>query len=136
PVWLSKHVVAPMRDAFRMSEKTRGDPGADHLLCVALRDVATGMWPLRVVWLVVVPINLLEEGLGVECVGGIGDAGDDRKRNEGGQDGLHDHSPLTELIGCGFCVRRPIRSDCGQPDRKSTRLNSSHTVISYAVFFF
>src|SRR5947207_9806104 len=23
---------------------------------------------------------------------------------------------------------------CGKPDRKSTRLNSSHTVISYAVF--
>src|SRR5438132_13906373 len=25
-------------------------------------------------------------------------------------------------------------SDCGNGDRKSTRLNSSHTVISYAVF--
>ena len=22
---------------------------------------------------------------------------------------LYDHSPLTELIGCGFCVRRPIK---------------------------
>src|SRR5260221_3494161 len=26
------------------------------------------------------------------------------------------------------------RLRCGRPDRKSTRLNSSHTVISYAVF--
>src|SRR5256885_11607899 len=32
--------------------------------------------------------------------------------------------------------RRPVgqRSDPGQRDRKSTRLNSSHLVISYAVF--
>src|SRR5438034_11401612 len=28
----------------------------------------------------------------------------------------------------------PLRSDGSQIDRKSTRLNSSHTVISYAVF--
>src|SRR5260221_8256152 len=36
----------------------------------------------------------------------------------------------------GRC-RRDLRSACGrqyQRDRKSTRLNSSHTVISYAVF--
>src|SRR5260221_10452211 len=39
------------------------------------------------------------------------------------------------------CARRSTdrRSECGRPDdhqgdRKSTRLNSSHTVISYAVF--
>ena len=72
----------------RKPEKTKDDPGADRLLCVALRDVAAS-GPLRVVWLVVVPINLLEEGLGVECVGRARDAGDDRKRNQGGQDGLH-----------------------------------------------
>src|SRR5260221_1261513 len=46
----------------------------------------------------------------------------------------------------GTCSRRPIRppilalslrSLCqyARPDRKSTRLNSSHTVISHAVFF-
>src|SRR5438034_2499693 len=29
---------------------------------------------------------------------------------------------------------RRLRSGQGRPDRKSTRLNSSHTVISYAVF--
>src|SRR3972149_5674555 len=28
------------------------------------------------------------------------------------------------------------RQDLGRPDRKSTRLNSSHSQISYAVFFF
>src|SRR5438034_3104934 len=30
--------------------------------------------------------------------------------------------------------RRPTCRRCRRPDRKSTRLNSSHTVISYAVF--
>src|SRR5260221_7527225 len=33
---------------------------------------------------------------------------------------------------CRCCVREP--EDFGRGDRKSTRLNSSHTVISYAVF--
>jgi hypothetical protein len=81
-----------------MPEKTRDDPGADRLLCVVLRDVAAGVWPLRVVWSVVVPINLLEEGLGVEYgVGRAGDAGDNRKRNQGGQDGLHGISPLISI---------------------------------------
>src|SRR5260221_8977826 len=28
----------------------------------------------------------------------------------------------------------PARGECGRRDRKSTRLNSSHTVISYALF--
>src|SRR2546426_6502412 len=35
---------------------------------------------------------------------------------------------------CGTRDRPPPRSDAGRPDRKSTRLNSSHLVISYAVF--
>lgn len=43
--------------------------------------------------LVVIAVDLLEEGLGVEGVGRAGDAGDDRKRNQGGQDGLHGNSP-------------------------------------------
>src|SRR5438034_11128856 len=34
----------------------------------------------------------------------------------------------------GFIVTHPHRSVTGLVDRKSTRLNSSHTVISYAVF--
>src|SRR5438034_7604370 len=29
---------------------------------------------------------------------------------------------------------QPFRAQCSNQDRKSTRLNSSHTVISYAVF--
>jgi hypothetical protein len=44
--------------------------------------------------LVVIAVDLLKEGLGVECVGLAGDAGDYRKRNQGGQDGLHGISPL------------------------------------------
>src|SRR2546426_7386661 len=32
------------------------------------------------------------------------------------------------------CGRAPPRGGAGQRDRKSTRLNSSHLVISYAVF--
>src|SRR5437588_2855641 len=40
--------------------------------------------------------------------------------------------------GCRVQVRERKHGDCGRldadADRKSTRLNSSHTVISYAVF--
>src|SRR5438034_6574494 len=44
-----------------------------------------------------------------------------------------------ELYSCFPCVPKMARRTLGlgpdvQPDRKSTRLNSSHTVISYAVF--
>jgi hypothetical protein len=35
----------------------------------------------RISALVVIAVDLLKEGLGVECVGWAGDAGDDRKRN-------------------------------------------------------
>src|SRR5260221_2750156 len=45
---------------------------------------------------------------------------------------FHEHAILEgarlRLIGVADQVMRPMR------DRKSTRLNSSHTVISYAVF--
>src|SRR2546427_7016978 len=34
----------------------------------------------------------------------------------------------------GACRRGPAAPDGVQPDRKSTRLNSSHSQISYAVF--
>src|SRR5262249_59284514 len=46
--------------------------------------------------LVVIAVDLLEEGFGVECARAAGNAGDDRKRNKGGQDGLHGYSsPLS-----------------------------------------
>src|SRR5256885_4101485 len=41
-----------------------------------------------------------------------------------------DHLRLQRRI----CLREVDRSGCGAEDRKSTRLNSSHLVISYAVF--
>src|SRR5438034_3895141 len=44
---------------------------------------------------------------------------EDRRREDGGHEHIH------EL---------PVASDDREVDRKSTRLNSSHTVISYAVF--
>src|SRR5262245_17167351 len=68
--------------------------------------------------LVVIAIDLLPEGLRIECLGSTGDAGNDRKRNKGGQDGLHDHSPLTCLIGVASAFG-PIRSDCGRPARRT-----------------
>src|SRR5260221_10091739 len=48
-------------------------------------------------------------------------------------------APRRDLgVGLGRIERRPARvrrvSDVDDGDRKSTRLNSSHTVISYAVF--
>src|SRR5262245_41331042 len=50
------------------------------------------------VGLVVVAIDLLVEALGIERAGGTGDAGDHRKRNERGRDGLHDQSPIGSWL--------------------------------------
>src|SRR5580693_9651187 len=50
---------------------------------------------------------------------------------------LHDALPISEHgPGRGHLGRRlrPGRAHPGQQDRKSTRLNSSHSSISYAVF--
>src|SRR5437588_8811984 len=54
---------------------------------------------------------------------------------------LHDALPISGRGSARRCRRRSATSDfrswctpIGNPDRKSTRLNSSHTVISYAVF--
>src|SRR5438034_8412214 len=45
------------------------------------------------------------------------------------------YPPGTQFTSNGLpLVHLPYRNDDGGPDRKSTRLNSSHTVISYAVF--
>src|SRR5438034_5421417 len=54
------------------------------------------------------------------------------KRNRSGRQAAH----ITFDDGYAECdtLARPILLQRGVPDRKSTRLNSSHTVISYAVF--
>src|ERR1035437_10408106 len=52
---------------------------------------------------------------------------------------LHDALPIWGCCGpAGDASRRPpkCREFFRQPDRKSTRLNSSHANISYAVFCF
>src|SRR5215510_15613206 len=41
--------------------------------------------------------------------------------------------PRTRRAGCP-CSRRRANAGWGRRDRKSTRLNSSHVAISYAVF--
>jgi hypothetical protein len=79
-LWATMRVVSAHRFARGVQSKEarkqpRGPPG--H----------------RISALVVIAVDLLKEGLGVECVGLAGDAGDDRKRNQGGQDGLHGISP-------------------------------------------
>src|SRR5260221_8776001 len=50
--------------------------------------------------------------------------------------GLHHSLELSALTGECPCSQRKVCtiSRVAFPDRKSTRLNSSHTVISYAVF--
>ena len=78
-------------------KKARDDPSADRLLRIELRDTAAVYGRAAVSNLVVVPIDLLIEVLGVKRVGGAGDTGDDRKRNQGGQDGLHGISPLISV---------------------------------------
>src|SRR5256885_10025668 len=51
---------------------------------------------------------------------------------------LHDALPISNSPACGMrstrSWRRSFGSTMGRADRKSTRLNSSHLVISYAVF--
>src|SRR5947207_14335697 len=53
---------------------------------------------------------------------------------------LHDALPISPSLRRRWSFsrcrrRRRRRTSCSvRPDRKSTRLNSSHTVISYAVF--
>src|SRR6266849_7391806 len=45
---------------------------------------------------------------------------------------LHDALPISTRRWCRRCCRQTRQ--CSRPDRKSTRLNSSHEWISYAVF--
>src|SRR5262245_44503894 len=42
-------------------------------------------------------VELLVEALGIECAGGVGNAGNDRKRNKGGLDGLDGFLSLVQL---------------------------------------
>src|SRR5947209_14928217 len=55
------------------------------------------------------------------------------------EDGVHGlpqrfgGAPTGEPLRCGVQIRDPSRH-VGREDRKSTRLNSSHANISYAVF--
>src|SRR5207245_7659662 len=44
------------------------------------------------------------------------------------------HVGRARMIDRGRCDREYLAEDAGNPDRKSTRLNSSHGSISYAVF--
>src|SRR5437588_9470715 len=53
--------------------------------------------------------------------------------------GIHTPQPIERARSMGPCFRRDDGLQLGSAaaygsDRKSTRLNSSHTVISYAVF--
>src|SRR5262245_63479521 len=73
-----------------------------------------------------------------QSVGAVNKAMNDRNRantppNLGGELSSH-----TATVGQQAQVRRGIRSipvgSLSEPDRKSTRLNSSHLGISYAVF--
>src|SRR5256884_7367213 len=46
----------------------------------------------------------------------------------------HGRIPIPSDLGAGFVVDRLTRGEAHVGDRKSTRLNSSHGYISYAVF--
>src|SRR2546422_7210373 len=45
---------------------------------------------------------------------------------------VHEREPAIELVHAGF--KQPCDAEAAHADRKSTRLNSSHGYISYAVF--
>src|SRR5256885_12604739 len=56
-------------------------------------------------------------------------------RNHAGRHRRHHRSGRHLLAAPPFARPRPaVAVHCGRADRKSTRLNSSHLVISYAVF--
>src|SRR5437588_4482044 len=73
------------------------------------------------------------EGLGAVEVAAL------QRRPGGGQEGLRVVATLVRILedlGGGVLPREVDGVErLGLVDRKSTRLNSSHTVISYAVFF-
>src|SRR5699024_12789084 len=54
-----------------------------------------------------------------------------RRRSTVGNPHAHTGHPRSHVV---LPVRRDRRSAAREPDRKSTRLNSSHVSISYAVF--
>src|SRR5436190_10414617 len=56
------------------------------------------------------------------------------RRVVGGRRRLRIEQPFDHLIDCRPRVAARGAGVAGGQDRKSTRLNSSHTVISYAVF--
>src|SRR5688500_19484306 len=68
-------------------------------------------------------------GAGVHARIGRGDAGDPDIGQTAGADVLH-----HEVHASGFAVVQELVAVAAFQDRKSTRLNSSHLVISYAVF--
>src|SRR5260221_9799334 len=85
----------------------------------------------------------MHEFVGREAMGDVdvGDRGLDFSFFFQAEDGIRDHC-VTGVQTCALPIssRRHTRSLCDwssdvcSSDRKSTRLNSSHTVISYAVF--
>jgi hypothetical protein len=49
-------------------------------------------------------LELLVEALGIEGVGGSGNAGQNRKSDDSGQDGLHDRSPDFSWVVQSLCT--------------------------------
>src|SRR5438034_8524117 len=72
------------------------------------------------------PISARERDL----AGELGMAEVDARIDDADQDGLQRRQRRPEVEGVVTCEVPLLRDE----DRKSTRLNSSHTVISYAVF--
>src|SRR5262245_19831838 len=93
-MWPSKHAFNPYQGAC-MRLKTQEAILVRTASCVS--SCGTSRPHVAAISLVVIAVHLLPEGLGVECIGSTGHAGDDRKRNQGGQDGLHGNSPLISV---------------------------------------
>src|SRR5260221_8578032 len=90
-----------------------------------LRDLPNEIWvPKRLQGR---PFNIFETG---------GTTGMPKQRIRW-EDYKGDYSEFSEKLSDAHFPRGHYwRIRCNRPDRKSTRLNSSHTVISYAVFCF
>src|SRR5690606_40200879 len=72
-------------------------------------------------------------GAGLYCRAALPGTAGERHARAASTHALSGHSSGSRLQGCAAHRRANVRR-VGQRDRKSTRLNSSHVKISYAVF--
>src|SRR5262249_7156962 len=120
--WLTR-ATKHHRRLMRCCRKARpiASLGVRLVACGYLFQPSGGSAPRGPVGLrIMAAVELLVEALGVECAGGVGNAGNERKRNKGGLDGLHGFLSLVQLKSRASGSRVVTRSRI----RQTVRLGS------------